>query len=122
MCPANGNKVTAEQFLEKARKKFGDRFLYDLSDYQSQDKGKIRVYCREPDHFGEPHGWYHITPVQHLKGKGGCKDCMFSKGYLVRNKRDFVYWSNLFHDNKYDYSDFEYQGSKIKGLVKCMEI
>ena len=113
-------KVDKNEFLELANEKFKGQFEYELSNYKALSKGKIKVYCKKIDHFNEPHGWFDITPELHLRGDGGCKNCKYSNGkYLCRDKRDFVYWANLFHEDAYDYSEFIYVDGKGKGLIKC---
>ena len=112
-------RISAEQFLDLAKEKFGNKFEYDLEDFKNM-KSKINIFCSTKDHFGEPHGWFTTRAEVHLRGDGGCKTCMHSKGeYLCRNKDDFVYWGNKFHKGKYDYTDFVYVDSKTKGLIKC---
>ena len=80
------SKFNKDQFLEKAKKKFQSKFEYNLDSYKSLSS-KISVLCKETDHFGKPHGWFKITAESHLKGKGGCKVCQYSKKYLLRNKK-----------------------------------
>ena len=83
-------RQTAEEFLELARCKFSDQFDYELSEFKNS-KSKIKVYCKKKDHFGEAHGWFEITPQLHLRGNGGCKLCQYSKGYLCRDRKDFIF-------------------------------
>ena len=112
------SKFNKDQFLEKAKKKFQSKFEYNLDSYKSLSS-KISVLCKETDHFGKPHGWFKITAESHLKGKGGCKVCQYSKKYLLRNKKDFIHFAQKIHKNKYDYSEFNFINSKTKGKIKC---
>jgi len=112
-------KMNRVDFLARAAEKFQDTYEYDLTEYSSYRRGKIKVFCKKLDHFNEPHGWFPITPEHHIKGKGGCPHCSATGGYLCRNKKDFVFWGNKFHANKYDYSFFEFINNKTKGLIKC---
>lgn len=112
------SKFNKDQFLEKAKKKFQSKFEYNLDSYKSLSS-KISVLCKETDHFGKPHGWFKITAESHLKGKGGCKVCQYSKKYLLRNKKDFIHFAQKIHKNKYDYSEFNFINGKTKGKIKC---
>tara|TARA_Y100001933_G_C18981667_1_gene556905 strand:+ start:135 stop:1718 length:1584 start_codon:yes stop_codon:yes gene_type:complete len=111
-------RITANEFTKLAKEKFGNKFQYDLADY-SKIKSKIKVFCNERDHFGNPHGWFTISGSGHLKGKGGCKSCQYQKGYLLRDINDFKFFARQIHGYKYDYSKFKFLGGKVKGTIIC---
>lgn len=112
-------KIDKEAFIELATAKFGTAFIYDLSTYANLRRSKIKVFCSKKDHFGIEHGWFEISPALHLRGEGGCKACQYSKGYLCRDKADFVFWAAKIHEDAYDYSDYIFIDGKTKGWIRC---
>jgi len=67
-CPTcSGNKkLTAQEFIQRARNIHGDRYRYDKSQYVSAAT-KIIVTCDE-------HGDFEQLPASHLRG-AGCRSC-----------------------------------------------
>lgn len=57
-------KQTKEIFVEKATKKFGEKFDYSNVVYEGVDT-KVIIVCPE-------HGEYTKTPYCHIKSKYGC--------------------------------------------------
>ena len=111
-------RISANEFIKLAKDKFGNKFKYDLKDY-SRIKSKIKVFCNNKDHFGNPHGWFSTSGEVHLRGDGGCKNCQYQKGYLIRDLNDFKFFARRIHGYKYDYSKFEFLGGKVKGTIIC---
>lgn len=103
-----------EVFLEKAKEKFGDKYTYDLSKYETLNS-KIKVTCPE-------HGTYEQTARIHLETEG-CPRC----GRLKANKTnsltqtEFLIKCKNVHGEKYDYSKALYTGTKDKIIVVCKE-
>jgi len=110
--------ISAYEFTQLAERKFGGKFKYDLTDY-SRLKSKIKIFCNERDHFGNPHGWFTTSGAVHLRGDGGCKSCQYQKGYLLRDINDFKFFARRIHGFKYDYSKFKFLGGKVKGTIIC---
>lgn len=65
-----GNPIHREEFLQRARARFGDRYDYSEIVYKSY-KTPIKIRCR--DH---PVKLITITPEKHLQTTGGCKFCL----------------------------------------------
>jgi len=63
------------EFIEKAKLKHNNRYLYDKVDYKGQ-KEKIDIIC-------DIHGVFKQTPKSHLRGAGcvKCRNDYFSKLY-----------------------------------------
>jgi hypothetical protein len=55
-------------FLNRATKKYGDKFLYDLSNYTGIAGNKITITCKL-------HGVFNQTPISHLSSGHGCPSC-----------------------------------------------
>ena len=60
-------KLTKEEFAEKSRLIYGDKYNYDHVEYKG-NQCKVIIECRE-------HGIFSQTPHGHLSGKEGCKKC-----------------------------------------------
>lgn len=66
------------------------------------------------------HGSFYQRPDTHWKG-GICTKC----SYILRgknlkyNKDEFIKESNIKHNNKYDYSKFEYADCHTKSIIIC---
>lgn len=48
-------KCTTEKFIEKARKKYGDKYDYSKVDYKGYNV-KVCIICHEKDENGIEHG------------------------------------------------------------------
>src|ERR1035437_9996099 len=106
-------KLNKETFVLKAREIHKD--LYDYSEFiyvGSHIKGKIK--CCKNQHVFEQ------RPYSHLNGKG-CQKCAKIKlGNLKRSdKEEFVIKAKVIHGALYDYSEFVYINSQIKGKIIC---
>ena len=71
--PGMGARITKDQFLERAKQRFGDRFSYDDIHYRSY-KSPIKIRCLK--HPVQP---ISITPEKHLQTTGGCRHCLREK-------------------------------------------
>ena len=115
-CPkcSGKNKLTTEEFIEKARKVHGDKYDYSKVDYKNNHT-KVCIIC--PDH-----GEFWQTPSNHLK-KQGCPKC----GFTIRNEKntmtteEFIAKAREVHGSKYDYSKSEYQNCNVKVCIICPE-
>lgn len=65
-CYYESKMSNTEEFIKKARKIWGDRFDYSLSQYKDS-KSLITINCPK-------HGTWQSTPNRHLRG-GGCPRC-----------------------------------------------
>ena len=89
------NKLTTEQFIQKAREVHGDKYDYSLVEYINSST-KVKITCHE-------HGEFEQVPNNHLQG-AGCIKC----SRKVINKEQFVERARKVHGDKYDYSMVEY--------------
>ena len=60
-------KSNTEEFIEKARKKYGDKYDYSKVNYVNS-KTKVCIVCHEKDVFGNEHGEFWQRPNDHLNG------------------------------------------------------
>lgn len=59
-------RLTTEQFVAKAKARFGDKYDYSKTEYKGY-RTKVTITCPE-------HGDFHMLPHEHLKGHG-CALC-----------------------------------------------
>ena len=108
-------RVTTEEFIEKARKVHGDKYDYSKVEYINS-KTKVCIICPE-------HGEFWQTPNCHLSGRSGCYFC--SKEKCAENYRkkeeDFIKEARKIHGDKYDYSKIKYVNNKTKVCIICPE-
>ena len=100
-----------ERFVEKARKKHGDRYYY--TDYKQSHKDII-IQCRSCKKRGL---WYHFKqkPKDHLYGRG-CPQCAGTQkltgARVIRQFREV-------HGSLYDYSRVRYINNSTKVIIGC---
>jgi hypothetical protein len=97
------------QFIDKARKVHGSKYIYDKVQYIN-NRTKINIICPE-------HGEFWQTPENHLAGQG----CPLCGGTKKLGKEGFVEKANLIHGGLYDYSKVEYVNNKTKVTIICPE-
>ena len=107
-CPkCCGKFLTKNEILQKIFEIHKDKYDYSLMDY-NRKKNKITIICKE-------HGAFQQKLQKHISGCG-CPKCGKSKKLTID---EFIYLSNIAHNNKYDYSDSVYINAKIKIKIKC---
>ena len=111
---AQKRKKDKQYFLERARKKHGDKYDYSKVEYIDAST-KVCIICPE-------HGEFWQTPNDHYHS--GCEMCARE----ARAKKRVEKASNAFkekaiavHGNKYDYSKVEYKSAKEKVCIICPE-
>ncbi|WP_274584082.1 hypothetical protein V9W64_10825 [Neisseria leonii] len=88
---------TPEQFLEKARKKYGDRYDYSKVRYTGT-MDEVTVIC-------PTHGEFKKKPNKFLQGQG-CQKCAEESviAYHTQSKEELINRCREKHGDKYDYS------------------
>ena len=108
--------MLTEEFIEKAKKKHGNKYDYSAVEYVNNAK-RICIICPE-------HGEFWQTPNSHLSGRG-CPECFKKRQSVITAERnaltqeDFLERAREAHGNKYDYSLVEYQDSHSKVRIIC---
>ena len=105
-------KLTAEQFIEKAKQVHGDKYDYSKIEYIN-NYTKVCIICKE-------HGEFWQTPAMHLYGNG-CPKCKAKKqGDKYRKTiAEFINRAKEIHGCKYDYSKVEYVNNSTKVCIIC---
>ena len=102
-------RLSKDVFVERSRKKHGDKYDYSKVEYINM-KTKVIIICPK-------HGEFLQLPDNHLRGKE-CASCK-GRGDIVTNLKLFIEKSKLMHNNKYNYEKFNYVNSKTKGTINC---
>lgn len=103
-----------ENFIKRAKDKFGDKFDYSKVEYINCDT-KVCIICPK-------HGEFWQTPYKHLKGKHSCREC--SKEYMGRGNKRYSQETLLIkfreiHGDRYDYDLSEFKTIKSKISITC---
>lgn len=99
------HKLNLEEIVNKSKKLFN----YDYSDSYLMNNLTINnIKC-------EIHGYFNKRISNHLYQKQGCTICTSNKLDIDK----FVNRSNLIHQNKYDYTKFEYVNNYTKSIIIC---
>lgn len=101
------NRLTTEVLIDRAKSIHGGKYDYSKVEYVNS-KTKIEVIC-------PVHGSFFQKPFGHLSGYG-CPKCA---GNLMHPKDKFVEMAMQVHGDKYDYSNVEYHGNKVKVEISC---
>ena len=65
-----GARITQDEFLKRARQRFGDQFDYSQIIWRSF-KSPVKIHCTH-----HPVQEITITPEKHLQTLGGCRHCL----------------------------------------------
>ncbi len=102
-------KSNTNEFIIKAIKKHGNKYIYDKSVYITNES-KIIIGCKV-----EGHGYFEQTPHHHLTGSG-CAKCY---GNNKINKDEFIKKANIIYDNKYNYDNIIFINTAFKINIHC---
>ena len=91
----NSKKKTNEEFINEARRIYGDKYDYSLVDYKNANT-KVKIIYKGVIFEQTPSGHY-----------SKCPEGTWNKDY-------FIYLAKEVHGDKYDYSLVEYKNSKEK--------
>lgn len=102
-------KVTFEDFCQKVKNRYDDKYIINSDTNFIDYKTKITVNCQE-------HGEFQITP-SHLLGGRGCPTCGKNKKKNLKEIIDLIQKANPYAD--YDFSQTVYKGIHVPILIKC---
>jgi len=107
-------KLTTEQFIDKAKQVHGDKYDYSKVEYKNS-KEKVVIICKE-------HGEFSQIPNNHLRGIG-CPTCGIIKSSKNKSytKEEFIEKAKIIHNDKYNYSQVNYINAKSKVIIICKE-
>lgn len=107
------SKVTEEDFIRRAKQKHGTLYDYSKVEYKNTIT-KVEIGCKKCETA------FLMTPESHMIGQG-CRACGYARnGKAKQTSFDkFVEESHTVHNNKYDYSDVIWKGSKQSITLYC---
>lgn len=110
--PTKNKGKNTTDFINDAKKKHGDLYVYNKVDYKNTNTLVI-ITCKK-------HGDFPQRPSSHIKG-AGCKKCANERGSLKKTftKEKFIEKAKLKHGDIYDYSLVDYKGSQENIIIIC---
>jgi hypothetical protein len=110
---AGVEKINKEEFFNRAKKLFGDKFDYSEIDYKNFNT-PIKIICPE-------HGSFLQSPKNHLDTLHGCPKCSLNSRVDLRRSSvdDFINKSKKIHGDKFDYSKVDYKNTHSKVEIIC---
>ena len=107
-------RLTTDEWVARAKEKFGDRYDYRLARYKT-NQTPVQIVCRKHNHKFEQ------RPASHLQGQLGCSACQDESPHAHRKytKADFVRKAREKFGRKYDYSLVDYRGSQEEVTFIC---
>jgi hypothetical protein len=110
---ANNYKSNTIEFIEKSILVHGiDKYDYSNVHYVNRESC-VEIICTT-------HGTFQQTPGNHLCGYG-CNKCGIIQMKISQKKtlEEFINEANIVHNNKYDYSDVNYENARTKITIIC---
>lgn len=107
-------KLTTDVFIHRSRLIHGEKFDYSKVEYKNNHT-KVCIICPE-------HGEFWQTPAEHLSGRG-CRKCADIMNGVRRrlSVEEFISKSKAIHGDRYNYSNVDYKGGKVKICIICHE-
>lgn len=112
-CALERRRTTNEEYIEKCKKVWGDRYILDAVDYFN-DNTKVTIICRI-------HGPFQVRPGLFIHGCG-CRECRneYLRKIQAMTTEEFIRRAKEVHLNKdYDYSRVEYVNLRTNVIIGC---
>lgn len=103
----SNKKKTTKEFIEAAKKIWGDKYDFSKVDYQSANK-KVCIICPE-------HGEFFVKPSDFLHHHG----CAACAGLKKMSTQEFIEKAQKINGNRYDYSLVNYKNSVTPIEIIC---
>jgi hypothetical protein len=103
-----------DEYYKKCIEKHGNKYDYSLLENIKKRECRVDIICPK-------HGSFNISLHKHICGDG-CKKCGVEKTThlkILKAKNKFIQEANTIHNNKYDYSKFEYISAKNNIIIIC---
>jgi Zn finger protein HypA/HybF involved in hydrogenase expression len=101
-------KSNTKEFIQKAQLIHENKYDYSLTNYIGAEI-KVKIKCNKCNNIFEQ------SPHNHLHGQ----NCPYCYGHRKITTEEFIQKAQVIHNNKYDYSQAEYKGDKIKLKIIC---
>ena len=101
-----------KEFIEKANKKYNNKYNYSKVVYDHSDK-KVIIICPK-------HGDFEQTPQNHLSKsiRDACKKCLPKRKVNI-NEEEFIKLAKDKYGDRYDYSKTKYVNKITKIIIIC---
>jgi len=99
-----------EQFVNKSRSKFKDKFSYEKTVWKTA-RDKLTITCKE-------HGDFDIIPASHLRATGGCLVCKNENAGSTQ-RLDFASKSKKRYGDTFSYEECVYKNNHTPVKLKC---
>ena len=110
---SQGLRMTQDQFIEKSRSLYGNKYDYSKVQYVNLNQ-KVLIVCSQHNYS------FWQLPSNHLRGVEGCYWCSsYQTGSRKLTYEEFIGRAKEQHGDKYDYSKVEYEGSKQNVMITC---
>lgn len=108
------NKLTTEEFIQRAKKIHGDKYDYTNTVYTGYHDQCV-IFCTT-------HGDFPQEASNHLKGCG-CPFCGKAKTSKKITREEFIERAIEIYGDKYNYKEIfeDYFSSKSKQIILCKE-
>jgi very-short-patch-repair endonuclease len=106
-------RLSFEEFLQRARAKHGDKYIYDNVNYVNCDT-PVEIICRF-------HGDFMQTPDNHIYAGAGCKICGEIQRIIAQTCTvgEFIEKAIFVHSGKYTYEKVKYVRSHEHIEITC---
>ena len=101
-------RMTTDEFIEKAKKVHGDKYTYNNVDY-NRSRERVIITCPK-------HGDFLQSPNSHLTGHG-CNNCYLENKWS--NTNEFIEKAKKIHGDKYSYDNVDYNGDGVRVNITC---
>ncbi len=113
--------MTKEKFLERAKERYGDRYVYDLSTFEGLTKNKITITC-------PVHGSFSTLPQNHLLSNfvTGCPSCGYEQRDRTKTRsfEAFIEEAKTIHKDRYLYptpAEGAFRTRRSKVVIQCVK-
>jgi hypothetical protein len=106
-CQHENQTYTQNEIIDKFKQKHGGRYDYSKVEYKGISN-KVCIICPK-------HGEFWQTPHEHIRGCG----CPLCANNIKLTTEEFIKKAKQIHEEYYDYSKVEYNGSHNKVCIIC---
>lgn len=111
-------KCNLEKVINKANEVHYNKYDYSLINEYRNNRVKYPIVCHEKDKNGVEHGVFYQDFDHHINRKHGCPHC---SGNAKRTTESFINEAKKVHDERYDYSKSEVNGTHNNVCIICHE-
>lgn len=111
----NKTKDLLKSFIDRATKKYGNKYDYSYIEEYVNSITKVPIYCHEKDEEGNEHGIFWKRPDGFMQGQ----ECPKCKHKYECTTESILKYFNKIHNGIYSYPNFEYISMRSRTLIHC---